>query len=260
MLLRVLRDPIWQSIGVAIAIVTFIISIMVSYLIQDSKKIEVITLANTSLIEVERSISQDIQVLYKGENVSDLSFIQVKLENVGDEAIILQDYVRPIRFVFSEQSRILEAAVIESNPGDIGLSVDVNQNIAALSPVLLNPKDRVILRFLVTNISLSQLQPFVVEARIVELQEIQVLSAIEQSSSQKLVVRFAIWVFVMIATLAALIFMLLGAFAWIVSGGDRDSISAARDRIQAGVVGVLLVVVVVAILFTLDIVVGIDIL
>lgn len=69
------------------------------------------------------------------------------------------------------------------------------------------------------------------------------------------VLTFVIRIFFVIAGLAALIFMLLGAFAWISSGGDKDSITAAREKIQAAVIGLIMVVVVLAIMWTMETVV-----
>ncbi|MDA1316632.1 MAG: hypothetical protein O3B87_01255, partial [bacterium] len=47
-------------------------------------------------------------------------------------------------------------------------------------------------------------------------------------------------------------YMLLGAFAWVTSGGDKDAITAARDKIQAAVVGMILLVAVLAVIWTLE--------
>ena len=58
-----------------------------------------------------------------------------------------------------------------------------------------------------------------------------------------------------IAALAAFIFLLLGGLSWITSGGDKERVEKARDKIQAAIVGIILVVIVVAILATLETVV-----
>ncbi len=66
------------------------------------------------------------------------------------------------------------------------------------------------------------------------------------------ILTFALRAFFVIAGLAALFYMLMGAFAWVTSGGDKDAISAAREKIQAAVVGLILVVAVLAIVWTLE--------
>ncbi len=54
------------------------------------------------------------------------------------------------------------------------------------------------------------------------------------------------------AGLMALIFMLLGALSWITSGGNKENVEKAREKIQAAVVGIVLVVVVVGIAVTIE--------
>lgn len=66
------------------------------------------------------------------------------------------------------------------------------------------------------------------------------------------ILTFTIRAFFIIAGLVALIFLLLGALAWITSGGDKESISKAQSKITSAIVGVLLVVVVLALIVTLE--------
>lgn len=66
------------------------------------------------------------------------------------------------------------------------------------------------------------------------------------------ILTFVIRTFFVIAGLIALVYMLLGALAWITSGGDKDSIGAARDKIQAAVIGMIMIVVVLSIIWTLE--------
>ncbi|MFA9288723.1 MAG: hypothetical protein ACEQSA_02490 [Weeksellaceae bacterium] len=66
------------------------------------------------------------------------------------------------------------------------------------------------------------------------------------------VLTFVIRIFFVLGGLAALFYMLLGAFSWITSGGDKDAVGAARDKIQAAVVGVLMIVAVLAVVWTLE--------
>lgn len=63
---------------------------------------------------------------------------------------------------------------------------------------------------------------------------------------------FAIRGFFGISGIAAMFYMLTGAFFWIISGGDKDNIKAARERIQAAVVGMILIVAVLSLVWTLE--------
>ena len=66
------------------------------------------------------------------------------------------------------------------------------------------------------------------------------------------ILTFIIRAFFVIAGLAALLYLLLGALAWITSGGDKEAISAAQQKIQAAVIGMILIVAVLAIIWTLE--------
>ena len=44
-----------------------------------------------------------------------------------------------------------------------------------------------------------------------------------------------------IATLAAFVFLLLGGLSWITSGGDKTAVEGAQKRIQAAIVGLFVV-------------------
>ena len=66
------------------------------------------------------------------------------------------------------------------------------------------------------------------------------------------ILTFIIRAFFVIAGLVALFYLLLGAFGWITSGGAEDGVKAARDKITAAVIGVVLIVIVLAIIVTLE--------
>lgn len=63
---------------------------------------------------------------------------------------------------------------------------------------------------------------------------------------------FIIRLIFIIAGLAALIYGLWGGLAWITSGGDKDAIGGARNKIQAAVVGIFVLIVVLTIIWTLE--------
>ncbi len=66
------------------------------------------------------------------------------------------------------------------------------------------------------------------------------------------ILTFTIRAFFIIAGLVALVFLLLGALAWITSGGDKENISKAQSKITSAIVGVILIVVVLALIVTLE--------
>lgn len=66
------------------------------------------------------------------------------------------------------------------------------------------------------------------------------------------ILTFAIRAFFIIAGLAALLFLLLGALAWVTSGGDKENVSKAQGKITNAIIGVILIAVVLAVIVTLE--------
>lgn len=58
---------------------------------------------------------------------------------------------------------------------------------------------------------------------------------------------FIIRFFFVIAGLVALLYLLLGAMSWITSGGNKENVDKAREKIQAALIGIILVFIVLAI-------------
>lgn len=53
----------------------------------------------------------------------------------------------------------------------------------------------------------------------------------------------AVQSFIIVAALAALIYMLWGALEWVTSGGEKDKVAKAQQKITNAVIGVIAVVV-----------------
>ena len=56
----------------------------------------------------------------------------------------------------------------------------------------------------------------------------------------------AIRIFLIIAAVALLVYMLWGAYDWIISGGDKEKLNKARGKISDAVIGMFVVVVALA--------------
>jgi hypothetical protein len=66
------------------------------------------------------------------------------------------------------------------------------------------------------------------------------------------IITFAIRLFFVLAGIAALFYGLWGAFTWVTSGGEQENLDKARQKIVAALVGVILIVVILAIIVTLE--------
>ena len=66
------------------------------------------------------------------------------------------------------------------------------------------------------------------------------------------ILTFAIRGFFVVAGLLAIIFLLTGALSWITSGGNKENVDKARDKITNAVLGVIIIIGVLAIIVTLE--------
>lgn len=66
------------------------------------------------------------------------------------------------------------------------------------------------------------------------------------------VIGFVIRLFFIIAGVIALVYLLLGAFAWVTSGGNKENVEKAREKIQAAIIGLILIVIVIVVLAAVE--------
>jgi hypothetical protein len=66
------------------------------------------------------------------------------------------------------------------------------------------------------------------------------------------VLTFTIRSFFTVAGLAALLFLILGAFGWITSGGNKEAVDKARDKIMNAVIGMIILFAALAIVGLLE--------
>lgn len=66
------------------------------------------------------------------------------------------------------------------------------------------------------------------------------------------ILTFLIRAFFIVAGLAALLFLLTGALAWVTSGGNKENVDKARDKITNAIIGLVLIVAVLAVIVTLE--------
>lgn len=66
------------------------------------------------------------------------------------------------------------------------------------------------------------------------------------------VISFALKFLFIIAGFIALIYLVLGAFAWVTSSGNKENVSKAQEKIQAAIVGLVVMVAVIVIVGALE--------
>jgi len=139
----VLRDSIWQFVGVAVAVLALIVAVA-ALLLQARRKSLSVTIRGFSPILASSppaTIGNDLVVTYKGQIVTELSVLQVVITNDGGKAITTDDFESPISVFFKGDAKILKAEVTSVIPRELAPVVSHASEGITISPLLLNPSD-----------------------------------------------------------------------------------------------------------------------
>ena len=149
-MLHFLRDPLWQSVGVALAIAALAASFLIYSWQRSRRAVTYDVLSWTNLLTVREQVAGKVQVFYEGEPAKSLTLIVLRVWNSGNQPLLAAEFERPIALVESV-SRILSAAVVETDPTGIGTEIEQYQDAVLLKPSLLNPADSVTIKLLVRD-------------------------------------------------------------------------------------------------------------
>jgi ABC-type multidrug transport system fused ATPase/permease subunit len=174
-LFEILKNPAWQFIVTAVLMVIFgVATIVVPWLLARSKKaLSYRVLSNSKVVSVREEYQGRVEIRFRGQRVKNVRLIVFKLNNSGHKAIAPDDYVEPVTLHFGGDSRILSAAVTDTNPPAIKQSfAEVVANSGgseiAFPPALLNSGDWIKVNILVSDFA----EPMTVSGRVVDVTEI----------------------------------------------------------------------------------------
>lgn len=184
--MKTVRKYFWPFISAVLALLAIFATYNVFFMGRPKKALEIIVDPPVSLVDIRPEAAKDIEVLYRGESVSNISLLQISIKNPGNEPITEADYSRPLTFSFAPTYVVADVAVSASHPPNIGLVItQTSEYQAEAAPSLLNPDDVVTVRFIVIGPGgESVLEDFEIDARIVGVREIDVVSSSQQPASQ----------------------------------------------------------------------------
>jgi hypothetical protein len=145
--------PIATSCGVAVTITLWILNLR-------RKELTYEILSDTPLVSVREEVKDQVQIIFKGEAVHDVHLVQIRLTNSGNVPIRIADYEGRLSVKVPPPARILSAEVEDTHPahlerrpdnGETSLIEEMTANNVALRPVLLNHKDWLTIKLLVTK-------------------------------------------------------------------------------------------------------------
>lgn len=152
-MINLLRDPLWQFVGVLLALLALAATFIVYLLQRQRKSLSYEVLTKNQLLTVREELEGKLQVLYEGQPAKDICLLLIKLFNSGNVPVATVDYERPISFIIGDSSKVISAVVTDLDPENLPVNITSESNRVFVNPVLLNPKDSITLKILVHDIS-----------------------------------------------------------------------------------------------------------
>jgi hypothetical protein len=194
---EILRDPLWQFVGVVVALGAIAISIILYMKSRSRKSLAYSIVSITRLLSVKTEIKKDLQMFYKGKPIEQVHLVLVKIVNNGNLPVTANDFERPFSLQFKKNTQILNAEVANANPSSLQPSIKVEEQKIIVDPILLNSSDSVTLKLLVSKLTCD----FDVDARVVGVREIREIGGTS----------FRSWVFIGLASFSGLFGYLIGS-------------------------------------------------
>lgn len=166
-MIDLLRDPVWQFGGALLALLAIVISIIIYFLQRQKKALSYSLVSTTHLLTDHEEFEGKLQVLYEGQPTQNISLLILKFINSGNVPITSNDYERQVSILLGENSKILSAVVIEMEPKNLDAEAIIDDNRIKIKEILLNPKDAITLKLLVSNFD-----NFSIDGRIIGVKEI----------------------------------------------------------------------------------------
>ena len=204
-----IKKHFWQIIGTLIAVIGIFGAYDVYFRSKQIKELKVITSLPLSLVNINPEAANDIQVLYKGKPVNNISLFQVQITNTGNQPILETEYNKPLTLLFTPNNEILDAAVISSNPSNVGMEIsNKSQSSIEMSKTLLNPQDIVSVRFVIKgNTGEKLLKEFNATGRVAGVKDISAQSSIEQNSMGFYIALFGVIIGVIVGLFISIVML-----------------------------------------------------
>ena len=158
--LEIFRDQIWNFIGVLIACITLVITVVVYFLQKRKKGLSYAIVSKTALLTTKEKLEGRIKILFNESEVQNVNFFQIRIINTGNLSIASSDYERPLKFIFATEAKILSAEIVKSTPPPLTTSLSINKNEIVTHPILMNAKDNMTIKLIVANSVDNRMLPF----------------------------------------------------------------------------------------------------
>ncbi|MCS3703727.1 hypothetical protein [Salinibacter ruber] len=168
-MMEILRDPFWRFVGVALTLLGVGVTVAIYFLRRRKKRLAYEIVSSSSLLSMRDELGRKLEINYGGYEVKNVHLINLRIYNSGTVPIESGDFERCISIDFGGRSRVLSSEIKDTNPKNLEIEYDTNEDTITFDPVLLNSEDSFSVKALVSDYQ-SELD---VDARIVGVSSIQ---------------------------------------------------------------------------------------
>ena len=163
-MLDILRDPIWQFMGVF----AFICPFIYAYFKRNKKILEYKIISKSKLISVDGSLQNKLSVLFDNKAIHYPILYIMEFANKGNIPIVKSDFDGPIEIVFP-RGDIISIDTDQQNTPYINANYKITGSVVSISPFLLNRNNVLSIKLIVDNPGLNvRVQGSIVDGSIVE--------------------------------------------------------------------------------------------
>ena len=157
--------------SLTVSITAIIVACLLTYLAnwrRNRKSLSFNTSFQSPIFLANKSVRKDLEVFYKSKKVQDVYLTAVVISNDGQQPIDEKDFKTDITFNIPTEVEVLEVSSADSKPENLNPQIKFTQNEVSISPLLLNPRDKIAITILTSGVKYD-LKP---SARIVGVKEI----------------------------------------------------------------------------------------
>ncbi len=142
-MIEVLRDPVWQFIGVTVSLIAFIAPTIKKYYKKRKGGLSYSILEKNLIIRKERRSKTNVNLFHYSNK---LYKININIYNSSNRPITRSDFDSPIKLVFNGNMKITQYEIIKTFPENLDIKIDCYENQIIIYPTLINPNDEFIIQ------------------------------------------------------------------------------------------------------------------
>lgn len=179
--LAVIGGTVFTALGVIV-----ILGIFWAERKAQTKRLEAVVISETRLLNPDiAKARRNLRILYGEKEVYDLSIMQIRIKNSGNQPIKSEDIEEPITILIEGVSEIVWAEVVSTDPPELVVSVENKGDCVEVSRTLLNPEDQFIVEVVSVPIEKSQPRLSNVKGRIAGIKRIDVQYSLRKAEERK---------------------------------------------------------------------------